>query len=136
MKTNTTNYLQVDYGEIERRNTITFGEFKCWLRGLIEGKRGVIPDIEDWKRIKQMMDKVVIPENIKYVPALPVAPVLYPLYPPGVHMYPTTPPQPTTLPWITYSTNINGAPPSRLTYDTTKTQKLEFKADGVYKINN
>ena len=47
----------------ESKEVITFDEFKAWLTGLIVGKRGALPDLEDWKQIKKMMDKVV-PETI------------------------------------------------------------------------
>lgn len=47
---------------INEKKTITFDEFRAWLTGLIVGKRGALPDIDDWKMIKEMMDKVV-PEN-------------------------------------------------------------------------
>jgi hypothetical protein len=42
----------------EEEEKITFKEFKAWLVGLIRGKRGAIPDLQDWKQIKKMMDKV------------------------------------------------------------------------------
>jgi hypothetical protein len=49
----------------EEKNTITIAEFKSWLMGLMCGKKGSLPDIEDWKVIKQMLDKVE--ENEKCV---------------------------------------------------------------------
>ncbi len=42
----------------EVKEEITFNEFKAWLTGLIRGKRGQLPDLEDWKQIKVMVDKV------------------------------------------------------------------------------
>lgn len=42
----------------ENKEEISFNEFKAWLTGLIRGKRGQLPDVEDWKQIKVMMDKV------------------------------------------------------------------------------
>jgi len=42
----------------ESKEEISFNEFKAWLTGLIRGKRGQLPDLEDWKQIKVMMDKV------------------------------------------------------------------------------
>lgn len=39
-------------------DTITIGEFKMWLSGFIQGKEGRIPDLEDWKEIKRMLDRV------------------------------------------------------------------------------
>lgn len=44
---------------IENQETITFAEFKAWLVGLIRGKNGAMPDLNDWVQIKSMMDKVV-----------------------------------------------------------------------------
>jgi len=43
---------------IENCDEISFNEFRAWMIGLIRGKRGELPDIEDWKQIKTMMDKV------------------------------------------------------------------------------
>jgi hypothetical protein len=40
------------------KQSITFKEFKAWINGLIVGKRGALPDLEDWKKIREMMDKV------------------------------------------------------------------------------
>lgn len=51
---------------IEEKNTITIAEFKAWLMGLIRGKNGSLPDIEDWKVIKEMLDRVE--ENEKSIP--------------------------------------------------------------------
>jgi hypothetical protein len=48
-----------DSQEFENQPTITFGEFKAWMAGLVLGKGGAIPDVNDWKMIKKMMDKVV-----------------------------------------------------------------------------
>lgn len=47
--------------------TITFNEFKQWLTGLIEGKKGGLPDFDDWELIKKKLDSVQ-PEvlNIPY----------------------------------------------------------------------
>lgn len=50
--------------------TITIAEFKSWLAGLIQGKRGALPDMEDWKLIKQMLDKVK-ENNPEYIPYYP-----------------------------------------------------------------
>lgn len=44
---------------MNNKETITFDEFRAWLTGLIEGKRGALPDLDDWKKIKKMLDKVV-----------------------------------------------------------------------------
>lgn len=48
--------------ENEEQETITFNEFKTWLLGLIQGKNGALPDLDDWKEIKLMLDKVHVPE--------------------------------------------------------------------------
>lgn len=45
------------------KETITFLEFKAWLTGLVIGKKGALPDLEDWKKIKKELDKVE-PEKI------------------------------------------------------------------------
>ena len=60
---------------IEDKEKITLGEFKAWLAGLILGKNGAIPDLEDWKQIKVMLDKVE--EKKEYV-TLPSPPTTYP----------------------------------------------------------
>ena len=43
---------------VEDQDTLTVKEFKAWLVGMIRGKRGAIPDLDDWKQIKKMLDKV------------------------------------------------------------------------------
>lgn len=43
---------------VETKPTITFDEFRAWLTGLIRGMDGKLPGVEEWKQIKQMMDKV------------------------------------------------------------------------------
>lgn len=116
------NNLQVDYDEIEKRKTITFGEFKMWIQGLIVGKRGKLPDVNDWIRIKQMMDKVVPYEIEKIIPV----PISQPCIPP-VPDYPPIVPMPTYQPWYTtcggpeYDSSKFGTD-----YDSTKIQKLVY----------
>ena len=44
---------------IENQEELSLAEFKAWLAGLIRGKRGALPDLEDWKAIKDTLDKVV-----------------------------------------------------------------------------
>ncbi len=44
---------------IENQEEISLAEFKAWLAGLIRGKRGALPDLDDWKAIKETLDKVV-----------------------------------------------------------------------------
>ena len=89
----------------EQSKGITFNEFKMWLQGLIEGKNGELPDMEDWKRIKSMMDKVV-PDVQKIVSPVPADLYrLYPTYPGPTWITPNT--FPITPPTITY-TDTNG----------------------------
>ena len=61
---------------MNEEKTITFAEFKAWLTGLIQGKGGALPDVADWKRIKQKMDQVVEQEQ------LPVSEPHHVYYPP------------------------------------------------------
>ncbi len=79
---------------IENQEEITFAEFKAWLAGLIRGKGGALPDLEDWKAIKETMDKVV-PDTVDG-PTWPV----FPFNP--VPPHPDLVPQPyTPQPYIT-----------------------------------
>lgn len=43
---------------VEEKEKLTVKEFKAWLVGLIRGKKGALPDLEDWMKIKEMLDKV------------------------------------------------------------------------------
>lgn len=52
---------------MSEENTITFNEFKSFITGLIRGKKGVLPDVDDWAEIKKMMDKVVPEVEIREV---------------------------------------------------------------------
>jgi len=52
---------------IEKQEEISLAEFKAWLAGLIRGKRGALPDLDDWKAIKDTLDKVV-PDTIEAQP--------------------------------------------------------------------
>lgn len=52
------------------KETITFNEFRAWLTGLIVGKRGELPDLEDWKQIKEMLDKVVAEKETITIPQI------------------------------------------------------------------
>ena len=54
---------------VESKTTITFDEFRAWLTGLIRGKNGALPDLNDWKLIRMMMDKVVAEKEIITLPA-------------------------------------------------------------------
>ncbi len=44
---------------VELKEEITFDEFKAWMMGLVRGKGSKLPNIDDWRIIKTMMDKVV-----------------------------------------------------------------------------
>lgn len=70
---------------VEEKEKLSIKEFKAWLVGLIRGKKGALPDIEDWMKIKEMLDKV---EEEKE--SLPVLPFPYQPYPQ---------PQPNIYPW-------------------------------------
>lgn len=74
----------------EGKEEISFNEFKAWLTGLIHGKRGQLPDLEDWKQIKVMMDKVELEVETIYVPA-PTAPYPTPWYISNPPPFTTTP---------------------------------------------
>lgn len=41
-----------------KRSTITIDEFRSWLVQLIQDKKGALPDLNDWKLIKEQLDKV------------------------------------------------------------------------------
>lgn len=41
-----------------KRKCITIDEFKSWLNELVANKKGALPDLNDWKNIKEMLDKV------------------------------------------------------------------------------
>jgi len=77
-----------DLESFESKPTITFDEFKAWLSGLVVGKGGAVPDINDWKKIKKMMDKVVEAEpyqpifpQIPLIPGRPENPFTHPIFP-------------------------------------------------------
>lgn len=53
---------------VELKEDITFDEFKAWLTGLIRGKGGALPDLDDWRKIKDMIDKVVPEKEIVNIP--------------------------------------------------------------------
>ncbi len=44
---------------VELKVEISFDEFKAWMNGLLRGKGSQLPNIDDWRVIKNMMDKVV-----------------------------------------------------------------------------
>ncbi len=74
------------------KETITFNEFRAWLTGLIVGKKGTLPDLDDWKQIKAMLDKVVPDTNTITYPPLQPAPNY------DMPQWPTYPSQPTWAP--------------------------------------
>lgn len=41
-----------------KRSTVTIDEFRSWLHQLIQDKKGALPDLDDWKLIKEHLDKV------------------------------------------------------------------------------
>ena len=63
---------------VEDKESISVSEFKAWLVGLIRGKSGQLPNIEDWKEIKKMLDKVE--EKSIFDTPIPNYPI-YPTYP-------------------------------------------------------
>lgn len=54
---------------VEEKETISLNEFKAWLVGLIRGKKGALPDLDDWKQIKAMIDK--IEPDVTFIPQQP-----------------------------------------------------------------
>jgi len=65
----------------EEKETITLEEYKAWLVGLIRGKKGMLPDLEDWKQIKKMLDKIAPEKETIYVekgPSNPPTPEPFP----------------------------------------------------------
>lgn len=89
----------------ENKEEITLNEFKAWLVGLIRGKNGKLPDFEDWKLIKEMLDKIVPEQSVVTIkedkdsdPFGPWKTDPYKYYPP----YYVGDPPPGT-PWITCS---------------------------------
>ncbi|MDE1830608.1 MAG: hypothetical protein KGI25_09825 [Thaumarchaeota archaeon] len=41
-----------------KRQKITIDEFRSWLAQLIQDKKGALPDLDDWKLIKEQLDRV------------------------------------------------------------------------------
>jgi len=68
------------------KETISFQEFRAWLTGLIVGRRGALPDLDDWRQIKVMIDKVEEKEQPLLQPS-PVGPY-QPSYPQPVTPHP------------------------------------------------
>lgn len=40
------------------KKAMTLAEFKTWLNNLVVSKKGALPDLTDWKNIKETLDKV------------------------------------------------------------------------------
>ena len=80
-----------DIKGLEEQESITYDEFRAWLTGLIRGKRGALPDLNDWKIIKTMMDKVVVPQEqvVNPLPIDPYPPSFPPYIPQGPYDTPT-----------------------------------------------
>ena len=72
----------------EQKEEITFAEFTAWLTGVIRGKGGELPDLDDWKQIKLMMQKVQpeVVEKIVYREAAPHRSLPY--YDPNIQYWP------------------------------------------------
>lgn len=58
--------------DTEIKETITFDEFQAWLTGLIRGMNGQLPGVDEWKQIKQMMNKVVPQKEYIQNPPMPI----------------------------------------------------------------
>jgi hypothetical protein len=91
----------------ETEKNMSFNEFRAWLTGLILGKRGTIPDLDDWKEIKKMMDRVVAHEKDKTI-SFPLSPTIPPQIDRQVWLSPLWPaedPSPYTYPSVRYTDN-------------------------------
>ena len=136
--------------KIEDRETITFAEFQMWLAGLIRGKQGAIPDLDDWKLIKMMIDKVepekeIVKEYITIPAPREPDPSPWPMIPTPVTPFPS-PVSPTPEPWhpwspnpwekptypnqpYIWSTDGTGSPPPMFGGSTT--DRIEMNGDSV-----
>ena len=101
----------------ENKDKITFNEFQAWLTGLIRGKGGSLPDVDDWKAIKSMMDKVAtgyvpppVPQKVeqKVWPVIDPYPNTTPTWPhpntTPMYSYPNTTPYQSPQTWLTTTT--------------------------------
>lgn len=61
---------------IELKDEITLDEYKAWLTGMLRGKGSKLPDLNDWKVIKKMTDKI-IPDVVETTPRT-IAPTYVP----------------------------------------------------------
>ena len=87
---------------IKSKEKISFDEFKAWVNGLLYGKGRTVPDADDWKEIKNMMEKVV-PDVVEvqdpetpFFPTLPQAPIVPYDSPKTPEVEPWKPPFPVT----------------------------------------
>lgn len=94
---------------IENKETISFDEFRAWMTGLIVGKRGALPDLDDWKMIKKMMDKVVPEKEIITLPATSEPKDRFPYNPTPYNptWVPNTGDSPYNPTWVPYFPNGN-----------------------------
>ena len=74
---------------IKSKEKISFDEFKAWVNGLLYGKGRAVPDADDWKEIKNMLEKVV-PDVVE-------------MQNPETPFFPTLP-QPQVVPYVTPNT--------------------------------
>lgn len=50
----------MNIAEIEEMKGVTVSDFRRWLQlFIVEEKKGSVPDKEDWKRIKSMVDRII-----------------------------------------------------------------------------
>lgn len=59
---------------VETKEQISIVEFKAWLTGLIRGKGGALPDLDDWKEIKKMLDKVQDESDVRKADSPSISP--------------------------------------------------------------
>jgi hypothetical protein len=50
---------------IEDHDLITASEFQKFVTKLVRDKKGALPDVADWKKLKQQMDRIYDPEKCK-----------------------------------------------------------------------
>ena len=115
---------------IENKEKITFSEFQAWLTGLIRGKNGAIPDLDDWRMIKTMMDRVQ-PDEVTITVPVPTEP-LRENYP-----FPRTAPRQ----WPNTTKPYEYSPPTIWCSDRTQVQtslgdnSLPIAASSTYNVN-
>lgn len=88
--------------DIKSKEEISFDEFKAWINGLLYGKGRAVPDADDWKEIKNMLEKVV-PDVVEmqnpetpFFPTLPHPQVVPYVTPNTPEVEPWKPPFPVT----------------------------------------